>query len=358
MKKLNVILILLTGLWFTGCGNGNDARQPEDELVKTVNVETETLQPQRFTSYVELVGTVEALNDARLSSEANGVVKKYYVDEGEKVKKGQAIAKIDDEQLVKERERLEAVTNQARENYQRQKRIWEEDSIGSEIQYLNAKYNYEQNKAALASVNVQIEKATLRAPFDGVVETKLVEEGEMASMGTPLVRLLGTDYVKVTVGVPARYSDVVQADDSAQVWFNTQQSDTLEGSITYISNSIDAQTRTFRIEIAIPNRKQKYKIEMLANVKLRTMDRSNEIVVSQEYIYQKDRGYVAYVAGQDENGEPIAREQLVKMGPSFSNKVIVEDGLKAGDPFITVGSSYLQPNTRIQIVNQKQALAD
>ena len=95
------------------------------------------------------------------------------------MKKGQTIVKIDDSKLRQEMFRLQAMTSQAKEQYERLKKVYEEDEIGSELDYLNAKYAYEQTNSALESIKVDLENTNIKAPFNGEVETIMVEEGEI-----------------------------------------------------------------------------------------------------------------------------------------------------------------------------------
>jgi len=347
-KKLTVILM---AAFIAGCSGG--AEKPGNEVqVKTVNVESRTLQPETYTSYLQLIGTVQAANDVRLSAEESGRVLRYYPDEGDFVEKGELIAKIDDRQLRQDAARFEALTEQSRETYERQKRLWEQDSVGSEIEYLNAKYNYQQNKANLEATRVRISKTELRAPFKAKFERKLVEEGETVSPGVPMVRLIANDQVKVVTGVPARYSEVVQPGDTARVWFDTVDSDTLKGKITFVGSSIDPSARTFRTETVLPNTGHRYKVDMVANIRLQTMRRPGVLMAGEEFLYEKNGGYIVYIVGKNDEGETVAKEQPVKLGPSYNNRAILQEGVKPGDELITVGSSFLKDNMRIKIVNQ------
>lgn len=351
MHTFKKILLISMAALIAGCSGGSET--PADEVqVKTVNVETRKLEPETFASYLQLIGTVQAANDVRLSAEESGRVLRYYPEEGAFVKKGELIAKIDDRQLRQEAARLEALTEQTRETYERQKRLWEQDSVGSEIDYLNAKYNYEQNKANLEATRVRINKTELRAPFNAKFERKLVEEGEMVSPGTPMVRLIANDQVKVVAGVPARYSDVVQPGDTAMVWFDTVDSDTLHGKITFVGSSIDPSARTFRTETVLPNTGHRYKVDMVANIKLQTMHRPGVLMAGEEFLYEKNGGYVVYVVGKNDEGDTVAKEQPVTLGPSYNNRVVLQKGVQPGDELITVGSSFLKDNMRIKIVNQ------
>lgn len=349
MNKLTIITTLIIFGLFTACSQEQET--PAEELVKTVNVKTEIVEPTEFQRYLRLIGTVESLNDVRISAEVSGRIEKYFVDKGGRIKKGEPILKIEDSKLLQEKARLEAQTEQAREQYERLKTVFEQDSIGSEIDVINARSAYQQSKSALESIKVDLANTRVTAPFNAVLEDRLLESGEMASPGSPLVRLIGRDKLTVTAGVPSRFSDVVNVGDSAEVWFDFESSDTLSLPITYVAESIDPQARTFEIEIALPANAQEYKIDMIANVKLRTLQQDGALVIGEEYIYQKEKGFVVYTVAKNDEGKAIAREQIVKLGPSYENNVVVESGLEAGQQLITVGSSFLQDNARIEVVD-------
>jgi len=341
-----IILVLLAG-----CSNEPPAKN--EEMVKTVNVETQMIQPQAFERYLKLVGNVESQNDVRISSEVSGRIQKYFAEQGDHIKKGDPILKIDDSQLIRERERLEAVTAQSKENYERLKNLYEQDSVGSEMDYLNAKYNYQQNKASLEAVKVNISKTTVTAPFDATVENIMLEEGEMASPGAILVRLIGTNRLKVSTGVPSTYSNVVTEGDMAQIWFDFQLADTLRLPISFVGKSISQQARTFEVKIKLPPESDDYKVDMLANVMIQTMSQKDAIVVGKEYIYQNQDQNLVYTVDKNENGDLVARAKAVTLGPSYKNNVMITQGLQKGDRLITVGSSFLQDNMRINIVDEK-----
>ena len=351
MNKLNIIIIIFIAGLLTACSQEQEVS--EEESIKTVNVQTETLQTKSFERYLRLVGTVESLNDVQISAEVSGRIERYFVDKGNRVQKGEPILKIDDSKLLQEKARLEAQTEQAREQYERLQRVFEQDSIGSEIDVINARAAYQQSKSALESIKVDLQNTTVSAPFNAILEDRMVEVGEMASPGMPLVRLIGRDRLTVTAGVPSRFSDVVSVGDQAEVWFDFQSSDTLDLPITYVAESIDPQARTFEIEIPLPENAKKYKIDMIANVKLKTLQRDSVIVVGEEYVYQKERGFVVYTVEENDQGNTVARERQVKLGPSYENNVVIEEGLTSGQQLITVGSSFLQNDTRVEIVENR-----
>ncbi|MDR9415372.1 MAG: efflux RND transporter periplasmic adaptor subunit [Gracilimonas sp.] len=353
MEKLNLILLTVIIAVFTACSAENIESESDQPVGKTVNVETETLTMSTFRSHLRVVGNVETKNDIMISAEVGGRLIEQTVAEGEQVQKGETILRIDDSKLKQEKARLEAVTAQARENYERLKRIYEEDGIGSEIDYLNAKYNFEQSKSALESIKVDLENATISAPFTGTVEAYILEEGEMASPGMQVVRLIGTNTFIVSAGVPARYADVIQNGDEVDIWFDTQTADTLKGTISFVGNSIDPQSRTFRIEVLLPADSKKYKVDMIANLRLYTLRKENVIIVSEEFIYKDEDEFITYVKTVNEEGYPVAQRRVVELGASFRSDVIITNGLSSGDELITIGSAFLNDGVRLNIVDDR-----
>ena len=356
MKKVSLFASLLVLITLGGCSGGEEAQTTtEEELVKSVNITTETIHPSTFASYVRVVGTVETSNDIMISAEVSGKVVSYNVKEGDAVRKGQTIVKIDDSKLKQEKARLEAVTSQAKENYERLKKVYEEDGIGSEIDYLNAKYAYEQSNSALESIKVDLANTSIKAPFNGTVESKTVEAGEMVAPGAPVVRLIGSDDYFISAGVPARYADAVSKGDDVDVWFDTQMSDTLFGTISFAGSSINPQNRTFRIEIDLPKKDNQYKVDMIANIRLKTNEQEDVLVISEEFVYSKENGYVVYVLAQNEAGQAVAEERNVSLGLSYKTDVIVESGLNAGDQLITLGSAFLDDGMRVTLKDRQDS---
>jgi len=157
MNVQKYLTIVVAGAILLGCGGESQQTETNEELVKTVNITTKNVEPTTFSSYLRVVGNVETSNDIMISAEVNGRVIDYRVEEGAQVKKGQTIVKIDDSKLKQEKARLEAMTSQTKEQYERLKKVYEEDGIGSELDYLNAKFAYEQSNSALESIKIDLE---------------------------------------------------------------------------------------------------------------------------------------------------------------------------------------------------------
>ena len=347
MKIKNFALIAAILLGISSCTE--EASVPERE-VRTVDVQTETLEPEIFESYLRQVGTVTSTGDVTVAAEVTGVVQEVLKREGQDVSEGEAVLRLDNRQLQQEVRRLEAATNQARENYERLQRLYENENIGSEIEVLNARYSYEQSQSMLETARINLENSIIKAPFSGTIENILAEQGSMVSMGTPVFRIVDGNDKKIRLGVPARYTNAVDMGDMAEVWFNYNPDQRYTLPVTFIGNTIDPMNRTFRVDINLPSELQDLKIEMIANVRIRTEYRENVLLVNEEFLFQKDGRYVVYLKGNNDEGDPIAVEREIRMGPSFENQTVVTEGLNPGDELITIGSSYLENGTRINTV--------
>ncbi|MCG2587692.1 efflux RND transporter periplasmic adaptor subunit [Rhodohalobacter sulfatireducens] len=353
MKNIQTAIIVIFAFGFLYACETETAEV--EQAVKTVNVETQKVEPEIFESYLQQVGMVTTNRDVRVSSEVSGRIVNLNKEEGEQVQEGETVIKVDDRKLQQELNRLQATTSQSKENYERLKRLYEEQDIGSEIDYLNAKYAYEQNLAALESIRVDLENTSISAPFTGILETVLTEVGEMVSPGTPVFRLISRQSKKVELGVPARFAGSVDLGDMAEVWFDYDTETRYQLPVTFIGNTIDPMNRTFTVEIDLPAELNQVKIDMIANVRLRTERIEDAIVVGEEYVFQKGGNNVVYVSSQDEQGNPIAVERVVSLGSAYGNNIVIRNGLATGDELVTVGASYLQDGSRIVNVEDEQS---
>lgn len=347
MTRLTPPLFLLLALAVGACST--ETAPPEQDLVRKVNVTTDTLQRQDFRSFLELVGTVKAANDAVISAEVSGRLLNYPVSKGGFVREGEVVARIDDAKLAREVDRLQALVDQAREGFERQSTLFE-SNIGSETELDNARYLLDQQRAALASLQVDLTNTSIRAPFDGRVEQTFAEVGELVAPGARVARLVDARNLKVEVGAPARYAGVIARGDTVDLWVNRDAATRQQGVVTFVGSAVDPASRTFPVEIRFGSPRENLKIDMVAEVEFEISHLPGSIVVDEEFLFTSGDDMVAYVVDSNEQGDPIAREVVVETGPIYRNRVVVTRGLEPGDVFIRQGSSYLNDGTRLVIV--------
>lgn len=348
--KAGALALLLLG---AACGGtaeaGGAAGGAEQGFSRVINVVVREVTAGAFTEEIGLTGTVEAARDVTISAEESGVVRELLVEKGAAVREGQAIARIDDGVLRPQVEQARAQAVLAQESWERRKRLFEEDQVGSELAYIEARLLAEQAAAQLAMLEERLARTVVRAPFPGVVEERFVEVGAMVSPGSPVARVLAVNPVKVAAGVPERYATDVQRGNSVRVTFDVLEGRVFDGRIAYVGAAVNPRNRTFLVEVSIPNPGGAIKPEMVANVSLVRRVVEDAIVVPQEAVLRVSDGHAVFVVRREGDGE-VAEARTVTLGPTQRNLVTIASGLEAGDRVVVVGQNQLANGDRVRVM--------
>ena len=176
------------------------------DTVKNVPlITTITAKEEVFKHQLEVQGNVTTKNLLVITPEYSGILTNVYVKEGQKVKKGQLLAKIDDGGLSQQLAQLKIQADLSRTTFERQKRLWDQN-IGSEIQYLQAKSNYEAQQKAVSQLQQQVAKTSVKAPFSGTIDDVITEQGSVVAAGqSQLMRIVNLDDMYIETDVPESY---------------------------------------------------------------------------------------------------------------------------------------------------------
>ncbi len=358
--------IALTTSLLVGCSQGknSDLQSKRDELtelksqqtelagkIKTLETDLAKLDPQKaeevrlkdvtvapvsastFRHFVELQGTIDAKNNVEVSPKSGGVVTAVYVREGDNVRAGQTIAKIDDQILRESLAEIKTQLSLANTIYEKQATLWNQQ-IGTEIQYLQAKNNKESLERRISTLNAQLSQSAVTAPISGIVDQVHVKVGQSAAPGVGLVRIVNLAQLKVVAKVADTYSGSVRKGDAVIVRFPDINRE-LNTRISFVSTTVDPLSRTFTIEAPLPS-DNALKPNMLAQIKINDQTKANAIVINQNLIQSTESGQLVYVA-VNEGGKKVAKARPVKTGEAYGGKIAVTQGLKAGDQVVTVG---------------------
>lgn len=341
-------------LALAACG-GSDSGTPEAEAAagqpfsRVVNVETRTLAPERFVEEIRLTGTAAANRDVTVSAQETGEVVEILVDRGDAVAAGQPLLRINDRLLRSQVDQARAAAELARETWERRRRLWEEDQVGSELAYLEARYSAEQAAANLRTLEERLERTVIRAPVEGLVEERRVELGTLVSPGTPVVRIVDVNPMKVTAGVPERYAPDVEAGTPVNVAFDVLPGARYQGTVTFVGATVTPRDRTFPVEIRLPNPRGAIKPQMVAGLRMERRVLDEVLVVPQEAVLREAEGFVVYVV-EERDGEPVAVRRAVEPGPSQQNRVVILEGLSPGDRLVVVGQQSVADGERVRTV--------
>jgi RND family efflux transporter MFP subunit len=319
---------------------------------RVINVEVMPIAYTEFAGFIRVTGEVEAMNDVTVAAEETGRLERFLVAKGRRVRRGQPIARLEADLLTAQVEEARAAAALAKEEYQRQRQLWVEDSIGTELAYVQKQYQGEIAAARLAQLETRLDHTVIRAPVSGVFDEKYVEEGEMAVTGAPVVRIVSTARVKVIAGVPERFVQSVQAGTYARVTFDIFPGREFGGRIGFVGTSVNESNRTFLIEIVLDNPGGIMKPAMVANVEVQRERLEQVVVVPQQVALRSDDGYKVFVA-EERDGSFVAKARAVVLGSASGNDVVIAEGLMPGDLVITVGQQLVDDESWIRIVNEE-----
>ncbi|MFV1979585.1 MAG: efflux RND transporter periplasmic adaptor subunit [Rhodothermia bacterium] len=344
-----VVVLFVTAGFVSGCADsdgGNGSEETTPSRGRVVRVQTSVATPQTFEERIQLTGTVEAVNDITISAEAGGRVA-YVAVLGTTVRAGTVVAKFDDRVLKSRAAAAEAEYKLADDTFRRQEALFA-DSVISALEFDNARTRRDQARANRAQAQKMYEDTQLRSSIHGRVEAKYVDEGELVSPGTPVVRVVDTRHVKIKVGVPERYAADIAEGARVTVRLSAIGVEG-EATLSFVGRVVNPQSRTFPVEIDIKNDSGLLKPEMVADVSIERRTIEDAIVIPQNALVHDDLGSGVFVV-EEADGDLIAKRRNVEVGPSFGGQTVIESGLQSGDQVVVVGQSTLTDGNLVEVV--------
>ncbi len=300
----------------------------------SVAVVLEELSAGKFTHILDIQGVVTSDNNVTLSAENGGKVLRIHVKEGQRVSKGQKLVDLDGSILQSNINEVKTRLVLAEETYQKQENLFKQ-KIGTEMQYLQAKNNYEALKDQLNTLYTQLDKFNLKAPFDGTVDEVFVKAGELTSPGMPAIRVVNLKEIEVSADVSEKYVGAFKSGDPVRIYFPAIK-DTINARISAIGQVINAANRTFKMTIDINSNDERLKPNLLAIIHASDFEKEQAITVPANLIQTIGTRKFIKVA-VEKNGKWFADERDVQTGLSSKGRIYIESGLNAGDRIITQG---------------------
>ena len=329
-----------------------------DEQIKELSpdrniplITTMTTKAEEFKHYLELQGSVETKKNVVITPEMPGILTKVYVKEGDRVVKGQLLAQIDDGGLSQQIASLQIQADLAKTTFDRQSRLWNQ-KIGSEIQYLQAKSTFESAVESVNQLKQQLAKSNIRAPFTGVVDDVITEQGNVVAAGqTQLIRIVNLDDMYIQTDVPESYITSIVDGKEVEVMFPVLGK-TLKSSIRQTGNFINPANRTFKVEIAVPNKNRTIKPNLTARLKINDYTRDKAILIPQSIISENASAeqYV-YVLKERVEDKAVANQVVITTGKTQGDKIEVLSGLNENDELIVEGARSVKNEQTVKIKN-------
>lgn len=305
-----------------------------------------------FKHYVELPGDVATDENIIIYPEYSGVLLQVLVEEGEQVQKGQILARIDDGGLSSQLAQLETQAALARTTFERQQRLWEQN-IGSEIQYLEAKSNFEAVQNSVDQLKSQLGKTVVRAPFSGMIDEKFSDQGEVVAPGqSRLFRLINLSDMYITAAVPESYLGKIKKGTEVMVEIAATGTE-FSSQISQVGSFVNPNNRTFEIKVDVPdNRERLVKPNLIATVKLNDYTSENAITIPENTIQKNAAGEsVAYVVKPENDSTGVAERRILETGFTYDEKIEILSGIKPGELLITRGAKNIHEGEKVKISN-------
>lgn len=321
-------------------------------------VTTITAKKEEFKHYLELQGSVETKQNLVLTPEMPGILNQVFVEEGQKVAKGQILAYIDDGGLSQQKAQAQIQANLAKTTFERQKRLWDQ-KIGSEIQYLNTKSNYETLKETVNQLNQQLAKTAIRAPFSGVVDDVITEQGSVVAAGqTQIIRMVNLSDMYIETDIPESYITSITKGKDVEVMFPILGK-TLDAKIRQTGNFINPANRTFKVEIAVPNKDKSIKPNLTARLKINDYTNENAILIPQSIISENANGeqYV-YVLSDKNEDKATATQVIIETGKTQGDKIEVLSGIEDNALIIDEGARSVKSGQTVRVIDYNDKTND
>jgi membrane fusion protein (multidrug efflux system) len=293
--------------------------------------------------YINSSGTLTASEEVDLSFESSGRITVLDIHEGQKVEKGTLLAKINDNELQAQRDKIVVQLKLAKDREQRQRTLLEREAISRES-YEQSLAEMQALTADLAQIEAKIEKSSIIAPFDGIVGLRYTSEGAFVSPGTLVTQLVCISPLKVDFSIPERYTSHVHTGMS--VFFTVDgYLKPFEAKVYAIEPRVDSKTRTITMRAMYPNTREILKPGRYISVELQLNLFNDAISIPSEALIPEMDGSLVYVY-RSGKAQPVP----VEIGIRTETEIQITSGLSVGDTLITSGILQLRTGLPVQLV--------
>lgn len=324
-----------------GCMKQSPSAEKAPVEVKVMTVEnTDVSTGQSFS------GTIEEQDGSTLSFALAGTVKSVAVSDGQRVSKGQLIAVLDDATFRNSYEMAKATLDQANDAYNRMKMLYDNNSL-PEIQWVEVDSKLRQAQSSFEIAKKNVADTRLYAPISGFISEKNVEVGNNVMPGTPVVKVVIVDNVKVVISVPETEISKVSIGESVEIVVPALNNQTFTGRIKEKSVSANPLSRSYDVKAEIRNPGNQLLPGMLCTLYLSNEGTVKPQILLPSNIIQLDSNNNNFV-WTNVNGKAIRK--YVELGEFVGDNVAIQSGLEAGEQVVIEGQQKISDNMQITVI--------
>jgi membrane fusion protein (multidrug efflux system) len=337
--------ILLLAACQPGGNAGGEAEAQEDEEIALVPVETMT--PIRGDVYAVYSGTapIEAFAEADVIAKVEGEVREILFEEGDEVKEGDVLARLDGDRLRLELNESRARLEQMRSDFERNSDLRDKGLL-SEGEFEKLRYDLEALEASFNLASLELDYTKIRAPIDGVVSERYIKVGNTVRVGEPAFRVTSFNPLVAYLHVPEREYRQISAGQPVAIDIDALAGQRIIAAVTRISPVVDPETGTFKITIEIRDEERRIKPGMFGRMSIVYDVHENVLQVPRSAIVEDMGNQTVFVI---EEGKAVRR--IVQTGYGNDGMIEITDGIAGDDAVVTVGQVGLKPDAKVSVIN-------
>jgi len=336
--------LLMLLLFAPACARSQAEPRPKPVAQAPVNVKVEPVQLREVTDHIRLVGETAADADVTYSAEVPGQVEALGVDLGQRVRRGQVLARIDYTSLKAQADEARATHDLAKKTHARLATLKRADLVPQDkLDQARASMVAAEARLRIAQANLQ--KSVIVAKRGGVVTRKLVERGEYVTPGAPMLDVVDHRTVVVRAQLPETQITRVHPGTPARVTIDAL-GQSVDTRVDVVLPVADPASKTYEVRLRLRNPGLRINVGMSASVQLAAETRQRVVIVPQDVVVEDgDNLRSVFVEKQG-----LARRRPVKLGPTVDDKVVVLEGVNAGERLVVLGQRDLQDRQPVRVV--------
>jgi len=342
--RLPVLLALSVAL-AAGCSNGKAKDKGPAEADAAVPVEVQPLRRAAMLAVYSGTAPIEAHEEAEVVAKVGGEVRQIFVEEGDAVKAGQVLARLDGDRLRLDVAQTEANLRKLERDYNRQLELSEKGLVAKGTAE-NAKFDLDALRAAYDSGRLELSYTDIRAPIDGVVSARYIKLGNTIAQNAPTFRVTDLDPLVAYVHIPEKEFRKLAPQQTAEIVVDALGGDRFAGAISRISPTVDPKTGTFRARVEVPDPSRRLKPGMFGRVNIVYERREDALQLPRAAIVDADGEQSVFVV---EDGK--AAQRPVRTGLASNGWVEVVEGLDGTEKVVVVGQGGLKTGTTVKVVD-------
>lgn len=342
MKKLVIIITIISTIAIVVCCKINN--KETEPIVPIAKIKTENVEEITEHYSIHTSGKISSKEELKLSFKTGGVIDEIEVSEGERVKQGKILARLNLSEMMAHVKQAKLGYEKSKRDYERAKNLYQ-DSVATLEQLENAKTALDFAKSSLKIAEFNLKYSSIKAPYDGTILKQLTRENELIAPGYP-VFLFGSDEENWVLRVGITDKEVVhlQKYDSAKVETDAYPNLKFNGAVMEIGKFADPYTGTYEVEIEIDANEKKFASGMIAKANIKTRKKETFILVPYSSMIEANEfsGIVYKIVDNQ-----IIR-QKVHVGKIADKGLYISDGLKNGDKVIIDGVNNIKPGDEFE----------